>query len=173
MKNADVRFYFDADILGLAHVICALRPDCTYPGDPGAVIKRKSRPPCVIQSDPGDNRWITTSTAQGWIGITRDSDIQTHFSLMQSVKDNCARLVTLAGPDAGDKWRQLETFMTQWRRIEALLDREGPLILSITRTSHREVDIEKCLRNIRQGRETRSEARQRRRDGHPDSPRLL
>ena len=173
MKNADVRFYFDADILGLAHVICALRSDCTYPGDRGAVIKRRARPECVIQSDPGDNRWIPTIAAQGWIGVTRDSDIQKHFSLVQSIRDHGARLVTLAGDDAGDKWRQLEMLMTQWRRIEALVDRDGPLILSITRTSHREVDIEKCLRDLRQGHERRSQVRQERRDEHPDRPSLF
>ncbi|GEL16931.1 hypothetical protein [Pseudonocardia asaccharolytica] len=35
-KPATVRFYFDADVLGLglAHQIAGLRPDATYPGDP-------------------------------------------------------------------------------------------------------------------------------------------
>lgn len=31
MKPAEVRFYFDADILGLGKLISGLRPDCTYP----------------------------------------------------------------------------------------------------------------------------------------------
>jgi hypothetical protein len=30
-----VRFYFDADVLGLAKVMVQLRSDVTYPGDPG------------------------------------------------------------------------------------------------------------------------------------------
>jgi hypothetical protein len=30
-RPARVRFYFDADVLGLAKVIAALRPDVTYP----------------------------------------------------------------------------------------------------------------------------------------------
>jgi hypothetical protein len=30
-----VRFYFDADVLGLAKVMVMLRSDMTYPGDPG------------------------------------------------------------------------------------------------------------------------------------------
>ena len=29
------RFYVDADLLGLGHVLAGLRPDTTYPGDPG------------------------------------------------------------------------------------------------------------------------------------------
>jgi len=43
VKPAVVRFYFDADILGLGRLIASLRTDCTYPGDTGAVIIRASR----------------------------------------------------------------------------------------------------------------------------------
>lgn len=35
LKPAQIRFYFDADTLGLAHTIVQLRRDVTYPGDPG------------------------------------------------------------------------------------------------------------------------------------------
>ena len=35
IKPALVRFYFDADVLGLAKVIDKLRADITYPGDAG------------------------------------------------------------------------------------------------------------------------------------------
>jgi hypothetical protein len=38
VKPAVVRYYFDADILGLAKVVAGLRTDITYPGDPGVVI---------------------------------------------------------------------------------------------------------------------------------------
>jgi len=33
-KPAAVRFYLDADVLGLAKVLVQLRNDVTYPGDP-------------------------------------------------------------------------------------------------------------------------------------------
>ena len=39
-----VRFYIDADILGLAKVLAELRNDITYPGDPGTVIYKRRRP---------------------------------------------------------------------------------------------------------------------------------
>lgn len=39
-KAAEVRFYVDADLLGLARVLAGLRPDVTYPGDPGAVVHK-------------------------------------------------------------------------------------------------------------------------------------
>jgi hypothetical protein len=35
---ATVRFYLDADVLGLAKVLVQLRNDVTYPGDPGGVV---------------------------------------------------------------------------------------------------------------------------------------
>lgn len=44
-KPAEVKFYVDADLLGLGHVLAGLRPDVTYPGDLGVVIhKRHGRP---------------------------------------------------------------------------------------------------------------------------------
>lgn len=38
VRPAQVRFYVDADLLGLGHALAALRNDVTYPGDPGKVI---------------------------------------------------------------------------------------------------------------------------------------
>lgn len=40
VRPARVRFYVDADLLGLGHALAALRNDVTYPGDPGKVICR-------------------------------------------------------------------------------------------------------------------------------------
>ena len=34
LRAAQVRFYVDADILGLGKILGALRNDVTYPGDP-------------------------------------------------------------------------------------------------------------------------------------------
>ena len=51
-KPAPVRFYIDADVLGLAKILVQIRPDVTYPGDPGGIVKgRRIRPPCPI-ADP-------------------------------------------------------------------------------------------------------------------------
>jgi hypothetical protein len=62
-----VRFYFDADLLGLAKVLVPLRPDMTYPGDPGAVVHKRERPPCVITDRSTlDEVWIPQVAAQGW-----------------------------------------------------------------------------------------------------------
>lgn len=48
MKAAEVRFYIDADILGLGKLLGALRSDVTYPGDPGAVIHKRRRSACPV-----------------------------------------------------------------------------------------------------------------------------
>lgn len=171
VKSAEVRFYFDADILGLAHAVCALRPDCTYPGDPGRKIKRQTRSECAIRSqDTKDRDWIPVVASLGWVAITRDRDIQSHLSLLQLVKEYQLRMVTLNGPEARGPWSQLEIVVPHWRRIEALADRAGPIVVAASRTSFREVDIDKAIERIREGRE-RQRGRRPRKAG--DDPRLF
>ncbi|OBJ49546.1 hypothetical protein A9W95_25620 [Mycobacterium sp. 1423905.2] len=161
MKDAEVRFYFDADILGLAHVVCALRPDCTFPGDKGKKIKRHIRGECIVrETKTPDREWIPIVASRGWVAITRDADIQNHLSLLQLVQEFQLRLVTLTGSDAGTPSRQLGIVIPQWRNIESLVDRHGPLIIAATRTGFRHVDIEKAIEGIRSGRERRRGPRQ-------------
>ncbi len=45
-RPAEVRYHADADIIGLAKILAAIRTDTTYPGDP--VKGRRYRPPCPI-----------------------------------------------------------------------------------------------------------------------------
>jgi hypothetical protein len=45
LRAAQVRFYVDADILGLGKILGGLRNDVTYPGDPGAVLHKRHRAP--------------------------------------------------------------------------------------------------------------------------------
>jgi hypothetical protein len=52
LRAAQVRIYADADVLGLGKILAGLRNDITYPGDPGAVIHKRQRPPCPI-TNPG------------------------------------------------------------------------------------------------------------------------
>jgi hypothetical protein len=149
-QEANVRFYFDADILGLAHVICGLRNDCTYPGDPGAVIRKRRRPACAIATPTAkDREWIPAVAQKDWVAITRDSNIMDHVSLMELVKEHGLRLMALSGRDGGDKWGQLEIVLSQWRQIEQLCERGGPLLIVATRTSFREVDIDERLDELR------------------------
>ncbi len=141
-KPAVVRFYFDADVLGLAHVVAALRSDATFPGDPGAVIKRRERPASPI-ADPAieDDIWIPRVASLGYLIITRDSRIQQHRAEIAAVKTNNARMVALSGDEARGTWQQLEVLMRNWRALEDLTGRAGPFIYTATRSRLRAVDL--------------------------------
>lgn len=141
-KPATVRFYFDADVQGLAHVVARLRSDATYPGDRGATIGWRVRPACSITSPETDDEvWIPLVTAREWLIITRDSRIQQHRAELAAVRDNGARMVALAGPDAIGTWAQLEVLLSQWRKIEALLRQPGPFVFTATRNALTRVEL--------------------------------
>lgn len=139
MKPAAVRFYFDADILGLAKVACALRSDCTHPGDPGAEIHGRARPACEVVPAARDVDWIPVTARNDWLVITRDSRIQEHVAEIRSVLDHGARMVALTGDGPRTVWSQLQLVMTQWPTLERLSEAAGPFVYSLTRTSLRHV----------------------------------
>jgi hypothetical protein len=127
-RAAQVRFYIDADILGLGKILGGLRNDVTYPGDPGAVIYKRHREACPIASpDVLDTDWIPEVAAREWLIVTRDSMIIQNRNEIAAILENNAKMVALNQRDAQTKWGQLEVFMTQWRRIEALTPERGPL----------------------------------------------
>jgi len=76
-RAAQVRFYIDADVLGLGKILAGLRNDVTYPGDPGAVIHKRQRAPCrITKPDVLDTDCIPQVAIRGWLIITRDSMIR-------------------------------------------------------------------------------------------------
>jgi hypothetical protein len=134
-RPAQVRFYVDADVLGLGKLLAQLREDVTYPGDAGALIHRRQRPACPI-TDPAtqDTDWIPEVARHGWLIVTRDSRIAENRNEIAAVREHSAKMVALNQQDAQTKWGQLEVFMTQWRRIEALVNEPGPFIWRTSRT---------------------------------------
>lgn len=140
MKHAVVRYYFDADILGLGRIVARLRPDATFPGDPGAVINKRSRPACVIQStDIDDIDWIPVVATQGMIAISRDGRIAWHAAERAAIMNSGARLLVLNSREAVTVWSQLEILMCQWRTIERLTGEPGPYIRRVTRSGIRDI----------------------------------
>jgi hypothetical protein len=137
VKPAVVRYYFDADILGLAKVVAGLRTDITYPGDPGVVINKRQRPPCVIRPRQPDTEWLPVVAAAGWLIITRDANITRHTAEIAAVLACGAKLVAMASPDARNNWAQLEVLMTQWRWLETQADAPGPFVWELFRTSRK------------------------------------
>ncbi len=122
--------------------MAGLRNDVTYPGDPGALIHNKLRPPCVITTpETDDSDWIPVVASRGWLIITRDRRIQDHRLEVAAVMDNSAKLVALSSAEAGNKWAQLEVVMSRWREIDALVELPGPFIYTATRSTLDEVDL--------------------------------
>jgi PIN like domain len=139
-RAADVRYYVDADILGLGKLLGSLRLDVTYPGDPGAVIHKRRRPPCRVTSPRAlDPEWIPIVSGQGLLILTRDSHIQNHTAEIEAVMSAKGRLVALSSEDAATTWGQLEVVMTQWRWLEQLRELPGPFVYSLSRTGQTKV----------------------------------
>lgn len=140
MKQAEVRYYVDADVLGLAKVLASLRADVTYPGDPGGVVRKRSRPAAPITTtDVDDDVWIPIVAARGWSIITRDKAIQRRPAEIEAVRDSGAKMFALTSREQLSVWDQLEIVMSRWRNIEHLSEEPGPFIYAITRTSVRQV----------------------------------
>lgn len=141
-KPADVRFYFDADVLGLAKHVAGLRNDATDPGDPGAVIHKRIRAACpIVKPSTLDRVWIPQVAERGWLIITRDSHISDHRAEISAVRESGAKTVALASADARSTWLQLEVLMSQWRGIEQLSVETGPFIWRATRSGLARVDL--------------------------------
>lgn len=141
-RPAEVRYYFDADVLGLAKIMVQVRPDCTYPGDPGGVLHKRRRPACPIAGPATlDPDWIPEIARAGWLIITRDSNIQAHRAEIDAVRENGAKMIALAGKDSIGTWAQLNVLLHHWRRVEVAYDEPGPFIYSVTRTNFRPISL--------------------------------
>lgn len=133
-----IRFYVDADLLGLAKLLVSVRTDVTYPGDPGGVgIDGATRPSCTIAPGTKDPVWIPQVAALGWIVITRDRYHAHRPAELGAVVSAKARHVRLDPSAALNRWGQLEIVVSQWRRIEALEALPGPWVHVVTRTTMR------------------------------------
>jgi hypothetical protein len=142
-RAATVRFYFDADVLGVAKVVAALRYDATYPGDPGAAINKRIRPACPVTTPAvKDEVWIPEVAQRGWLIITRDRHIQDHPAEIAAVRDHGAKMVALSAADAGSIWNQLEVVMANWRRFEDIASGAGPFIWRATRSGLGKVSLD-------------------------------
>jgi PIN like domain len=130
-RLAVVRFYFDADVLGLAHVIAGLREDATYPGDPGATIHKRARPPCPITPGTIDSIWIPKVARDSWAIITRDKRIERRPNELQTVLENGGRMFAITSPEQLRKWDQLEILMRCWRALEAKAAEPGPYVIPL------------------------------------------
>jgi hypothetical protein len=142
VEPAVVRFYLDADVLGLAKILVQVRSEVTYPGDPGGRLHRRTRPACPIKSpEVRDDVWILQVAALGWLIITRDANIAKNRAEIAAVRESGARMISLAGTEAIGTWAHLEALLCRWRAIERTLEQPGPFIYAATRTALRAVPL--------------------------------
>jgi PIN like domain len=132
----EIRFYIDADVLGLAKLLVQVRPDVTFPGDPGGLgCDGLLRPPCPTKPGDLDPDWIPKVAKAGWVIITRDRRMLHKPAEKQAILDSKARVVRFDARHELTKWLQLEIVITQWRRIEELSELPGPWIYRASRTA--------------------------------------
>jgi hypothetical protein len=135
------RWYFDADLLGLAKLLGAVRRDVTWPGDTGerATERLRQAPSPVQRTDVPDEQWIPAVATNELVIVTRDRHIQTRQIEIDAVLASNARMFAISSRDQLGIWDQLEIVMVQWRNMEAQAQRAGPYIYAMTRTSLRRV----------------------------------
>ena len=135
MKPATVRYYFDADILGLAKIVASLRSDATYPGASAQAVKNLLRPACIITTPKtADTIWIPAVATAGMIAITRDSQIDRHPNERAAAINCGAKLFALHPDEAVTVWSQLELLMYEWRKIEKIARQPGPYMYRVSRS---------------------------------------
>lgn len=139
-KPATLRFYVDADSLGLARVLAQVRSDVTYPSDPGGVVGVRERPPSDLRPAMPDLEWIPIVAERNLVVITRDRRIAQRTAEKRAVLEAGARHVAITSREPLNNFGILEVVMCQWRVIEALVDLPGPFIYGITRTTCRRLD---------------------------------
>ncbi len=131
-----IRFYVDADIIGLGKLLVQVRSDVTFAGDPGGPgIDRKVRPPSPISPGDLDADWIPKAASLGWVVITRDRHMRSRPAERERIVNSGARHVRLdPSKKQLTKWDQLELLMIRWRSIEAIAQTAGPWVYAATRT---------------------------------------
>jgi len=137
-----IRYYVDADLLGIAKILTPIRSDMTYPGDPGGLGRDGlPRDPCPIHPGAKDPDWLPLVAQQGWIVISRDRRQRSKPAERAAITEHSARVVTLDAKRQLSKWDELEILFCQWRAIEALTSAPGPWLYIASRTTLRAFDL--------------------------------
>lgn len=135
MAARPVRYYIDADLMGLAKVLANLREDITYPSDPGGTVRKRVRPASpIVTTDVDDLDWIPVVAGRGWSILTRDMKITRRPAELEVVQAHSAKLFVLDSREATNVWLQLEIVMARWRDIERAAIQPGPFVHSVTRS---------------------------------------
>lgn len=136
-----IKYYVDADLIGLGKLLVQVRTDVTYAGDEGGLgIDKKPRDRSPIAPGALDPVWIPEAAGRNWLVITKDTHMAGRPEERRMILTTNARHLRIAGTPGKKlrKWDQLEIVVSQWRTIERLFDEEpGPWIRVLTRTGLR------------------------------------
>lgn len=122
--TSEVRWYFDASLLGVGKGFAWLRSDTTYPGAPG----------CPVTSpDVDDEDWLPIVAAEGWGVIMRDKRVRRRPAERQSLLDSGAVAFVLTGAGQRSKWYATTLLVKWWETMEETLDSDpGPAMYAVT-----------------------------------------
>jgi uncharacterized protein with PIN domain len=130
-----IRFYVDADLIGLAKILQQVRTDVTYPGDPGGTaIDGLRRDPCSLRPDTPEPEWIPHVAAQAWPVITRDRHMQHRPAEKAMIHTHEARHFHLDAKRQLDRWGQLEIVVSRCETSKRVAELPGPWIYMVTRS---------------------------------------
>jgi hypothetical protein len=111
-----IRFYIDADLIGLGRVLVNVRSDGTNPGDHGGLGVGGLNWPLAQPKGERDAVWIPLVAKEGGIVITRDRHLQHRPDEHSAILEQDAKVIRLDARHELNKWLQLEIVVTQWRR---------------------------------------------------------
>ena len=120
--EAEIRFYVDANLLGVAKALVCVRTDVTYPA-PGNPIESQ---------DTLDVDWLPVVGDHGWLLITHDRSIRDHPAELDAFQRHGVRAVVLSPRKNLTQWGYLSLLTRHWDRIESFWGEPGPWALSLT-----------------------------------------
>lgn len=118
-------FFVDANLLGVAKSLEAVRPDIIYPGHPNC--------PTIVAGTP-DPEWLAEAGRRRWVVILRDKHIRSRSREREALLQNGLRTFCLTGSGNASKWDILRLLVTHWPEIERKArESPGPYICSVTK----------------------------------------
>lgn len=124
-EAGQVRFYFDANLIGVARGFAHLREDVTYPTAPGCPVTEFKAP---------DEVWVPIVAAEGWAVIMRDKRVRKRPAEWQAFVDAGAVAFVLTGAGQMRKWGIAELLVRHWESMEeTLAATERPAMYSVTK----------------------------------------
>lgn len=125
-----IRYFVDEDLAGVGLSLMAARND----------VVLGSHEPVKHLVPAKDSDWIPVVARFGWVVLTNDKHIRTRPHEAPVADQHGLRCAHVA-PSARDanRWDFVRLIASRWDSIAALLDRQGPIWLSVTSRRVREL----------------------------------